>query len=104
MVEDEVAKRPGYTVPNLMEKVYISIMKNTKYALLSSNSMSDPALANWRKLCNNTRYLLVDDDNMPYIRDADIVSLEILATKNIDDIIVGPDNFSKTSQRILLNP
>lgn len=104
LVEDEVAKRPGYNVPNLMEKVYTSIMKNTKYALLSSNSMSDPALATWRKLCNNNRYLLVDDDNTPYIRDADLVSLEVLDTKNIDDISVGPDDFSKTSQRILLNP
>jgi len=104
LVEDEVAKRPGYNVPNLMEKVYTGILNHTKYALLSSNSMSDKALAVWRKLCKTNSYLLVDDDNMPYIRDTDLITMEVLDTKNIDDIIVGPEDFSKTSQRILLNP
>lgn len=104
LVEDEVSKRPGYNAPNLMEKVYSSILNYTKYAILSSNSMSDSALAVWRKLCSKNNYLLVDDDNMPHIRHADLVALEVLPSKNIDDIIVGPNDFSKTSQRILLNP
>lgn len=104
LVEDEVSKRPGYSRSNLMEKVYTSILNHTKYALLSSNSVSDSALAVWRKLCSKHRYMLVDDDNMPYAWGSNILTLKVLDTTNIDDIIVGPDDFSKTSQRILLNP
>jgi hypothetical protein len=104
LVEDEVSKRPGYNRPNLMEAVYTAVIKETKNALLSSNSMSDSALAVWRKLCKTNNYLLVDDDNMPYTWSSNILTLKVLDTNNIDDIIVGPDDFSKTSQRILLNP
>jgi hypothetical protein len=87
-----------------METVYTAVIKETKNALLSSNSMSDSALAVWRKLCGKTNYMLVDDDNMPYTWSSNLLTLKVLDTKNVDDIIVGPDDFSKTSQRILLNP
>lgn len=104
LVEDEVSKRPGYNRLNLMETVYTALIKQTRNALLSSNSMSDSALAVWRKLCGKHKYLLVDDDNMPYAWGSNLLTLKVLNTSNIDDIIVGPDDFSKTSQRILLNP
>lgn len=104
LVEDEVSKRPGYNRPNLMETVYTAVIKETRNAILSSNYMSDSALAVWKKLCGKHKYLLVDDDNMPYAWGSNLLTLKVLDTSNIDEIIVGPDDFSKTSQRILLNP
>lgn len=60
--ENEISKKPECKEPRLMEYLYTVLLNKTHMAIVSSGSLSNSALAQWKSLGNKFTLKVIDDE------------------------------------------